>query len=551
MTERTDDALLLPSAFLRACRRWRRKSKVADSTGSDLTGGTLLLRTLILRRLLLRNVLKPDEKFVGILLPPSVAAVVVNAVMPLCGRVAVNLNYTASSEILNHCLHQAGIRHVITSRRFMEKVPLKLDAELVYLEDFKDRVSLGTSWLRVRGICLCPLAMLERRLGIDRLRKDDLLTVIFTSGSTGQPKGVMLSFGNVGSNVSAINEAVQLTEDDVICGILPFFHSLGFTVTLWAPLALDIKAAYHFSPLEAQAVGKLCDQHRVTILLSTPTFLRSYLKRIAPEHFASLDVVVAGAEKLPADLCDAFEQKYGVRPVEGYGTTELSPLVSVNIPPSRAPGNTHDGVREGSVGRPVPGVTAKIVHPETGADLPAGEAGLLLIAGPNVMQGYLGQPDLTAKVMRDGWYVTGDMAKLDADGFITITGRQSRFSKIGGEMVPHGRVEELLQRIISPDDQQLSVAVTAIPDERKGERLLVLHTHTDKTPEQITHELADAGLPNLWIPAADSFFEVPEIPVLGTGKLDLQGVKTMAADRFRQKSAGRKSVDPKSDKAAQ
>jgi acyl-[acyl-carrier-protein]-phospholipid O-acyltransferase/long-chain-fatty-acid--[acyl-carrier-protein] ligase len=546
VTERTDEAALLPSAFLRACRRWRRKSKVADSTGVDLTGGTLLLRTLVLRRLLLRHVLKGDEKFVGILLPPSVAAVVANAVMPLCGRVAVNLNYTASSDILNHCLHQAGIRHVITSKRFMEKVPLKLDAELVYLEDFKDRASLWDKLAGAFEAFACPLKVLERRLGIDRLKPDELLTVIFTSGSTGQPKGVMLSFGNVGSNVSAINQAVQLTEDDVICGILPFFHSLGFTVTLWAPLALDIKAAYHFSPLEAQAVGKLCDQHRVTIMLSTPTFLRSYLKRIAPEHFASLDVVVAGAEKLPADLCDAFEQKYGVRPVEGYGTTELSPLVSVNIPPSRALGNTNDGVREGSVGRPVPGVKAKVVHPETGADLPAGEAGLLLIAGPNVMQGYLNQPDLTAKVIRDGWYVTGDMAQLDADGFITITGRQSRFSKIGGEMVPHGRVEELLQRIIAGDDPQLAVAVTAVADERKGERLLVLHTHTDKSPEQITRELAEAGLPNLWVPAPDSFFEVEEIPVLGTGKLDLQGVKTVAAERFRLKTAGRKVAEPKS-----
>ncbi len=407
----------------------------------------------------------------------------------------------------------------------------------------------ATAWDKLAGAFeayVCPLSMLERRLGIDKLQANDLLTVIFTSGSTGQPKGVMLSFGNIGSNVAAINEVVQLTEDDVLCGILPFFHSLGFTVTLWAPLVLDIKAAYHFSPLEAQAVGKLCDQHRVTILLSTPTFLRSYMKRIAPEHFASLDVVVAGAEKLPVDLCDAFEQKYGVRPVEGYGTTELSPLVSVNVPPNRAAGNSRAGVKEGTVGRPVPGVTAKVVHPDTGAPLPVDEAGLLLIAGPNVMQGYLGQGELTAQVMRDGWYVTGDMARIDADGFITITGRQSRFSKIGGEMVPHGRVEELIQQIIAPGGQHLAAAVTAVADERKGERLLVLHTPTEKTPEQITRELTDAGLPNLWIPAPDGFFEVEAIPVLGTGKLDLQGVKTLATDLYRQKIAGRKGTGQKS-----
>jgi acyl-[acyl-carrier-protein]-phospholipid O-acyltransferase/long-chain-fatty-acid--[acyl-carrier-protein] ligase len=476
------------------------------------------------------------------LLPPSVPAVVVNAALPLCGRVPVNLNYTASAEILNHCLRQAGIRHVLTSRRFLEKVPLKLDAEMVLLEDFKERATAGDKVVGAFQAHVCPLGLLERHLGLNKLRPDDLLTVIFTSGSTGMPKGVMLSHGNIGANVTAIDQAVQLSEDDVLCGILPFFHSLGFTVTLWAPLALDIKAAYHFSPLEAQAVAKLCDQHRVTILLSTPTFLRSYLKRIAPEHFAALDVVVAGAEKLPKDLCDSFEQKFGVRPVEGYGTTELSPLVSVNTPPNRTPKNGRAGIKEGSVGRPVPGVSAKVVHPETGAPVPSGEAGLLLVSGPNVMQGYLGQPELTAQVMRDGWYVTGDMATIDADGFITITGRQSRFSKIGGEMVPHGRVEELLQQIVAPGGDHAAVAITAMNDERKGERLLVLHTHTDKTPEQLTRALADAGLPNLWIPGTDSFFEVEAIPVLGTGKLDLQGVKILAAERAHEKSAGRRGA---------
>ncbi len=531
MNERPGNLLLPPQAFVRAARRWRRKSKVADSTGADLTGGTLLLRTLVLRRILLREVLQADEKYVGVLLPPSVAAVVANAALTLSGRVAVNLNYTASAEILNHCLRQAGIRHVLTSRRFLEKMPLKLDAQMVPLEDFKDRATWVDKLAGGFDALVCPLGLLERRLGLDRLTADDLLTVIFTSGSTGQPKGVLLSCGNIGSNIQAIEQAVQLTPDDVLCGILPFFHSLGFTVTLWAPLALDIKVAYHFSPLEAQAVGKVCDQHHVTILLSTPTFLRSYLKRIAPEHFASLDVVVAGAERLPSDLCDAFEQKYGVRPVEGYGTTELSPLVSVNIPVNRSANHDSSGIKEGSVGRPVPGVSAKVVHPETGAPLGVDEAGLLLVTGPNVMLGYLGQPELTASVLRDGWYVTGDMAKIDADGFITITGRQSRFSKIGGEMVPHGRVEELIQQFLAPDGQHVASAVTAVADERKGERLIVLHTPTDKTPAQINTALADAGLPNLWIPGEDCYFEVEAIPVLGTGKLDLQGIKTLGAER--------------------
>ena len=366
----------LPRAFLRSCRRWRKRSKVADSTGVDLTGGQLSARTLVLRRILLREVLEPDERFVAILLPPSVAAVVANAVLTLTHRVAVNLNYTSSSEILNYCLGQCKIRKVLTSRRFLEKLDVQLDAELVFLEDFKDRATLGDKiggWVESQ----LPLGMLERRLGIDRLKHDDLLTVIFTSGSTGLPKGVMLSYGNIGANAWAIDQVVQLSPSDVLCGILPMFHSLGYTVTLWSALALDIKAAYHYSPLEAQQIGKLCHQHNVTIMLSTPTFLRSYLKRIAPEQFSELDVVVAGAEKLPVELCEAFEKKFGVRPVEGYGATELSPLVSVNVPPSRArqPG---EGLKEGTVGRPVPGVEVKVLDPDSGQEMPAGQPGMLL-----------------------------------------------------------------------------------------------------------------------------------------------------------------------------
>jgi acyl-[acyl-carrier-protein]-phospholipid O-acyltransferase/long-chain-fatty-acid--[acyl-carrier-protein] ligase len=314
--------------------------------------------------------------------------------------------------------------------------------------------------------------------------------------------------------------------------VLPFFHSFGFTVTLWSVLGLDVQGVYHYNPLDAKVIGKLCQEHHVTVLMTTATFLRTYLRRCQREEFATVDVVVAGAEKLPRELANVFEEKMGVRPVEGYGTTELSPLVSVNIPPSRAPRNGDNlGLKEGSVGRPVPGVSAKVIHAETGEDLGVDQPGLLLIKGPNVMQGYLNQPELTAEVIRDGWYVTGDVAFIDAEGFIHITGRKSRFSKIGGEMVPHIRIEEALQQILSPDEQKLTVAVTALPDERKGERLIVLHTALDKSPEQIVKELSAAGLPNLWIPAADAFYQVNEIPVLGTGKLDLQAVKQLAQEK--------------------
>jgi acyl-[acyl-carrier-protein]-phospholipid O-acyltransferase/long-chain-fatty-acid--[acyl-carrier-protein] ligase len=284
--------------------------------------------------------------------------------------------------------------------------------------------------------------------------------------------------------------------------------------------------------LDAQQVGKLTGKYKGTILFAAPTFLRGYVRRCDPAEMKTLDVVVAGAEKLPRDLTDAFEKRFGVRPIEGYGCTELSPVVAVNIPASRSPTGDATGVREGTVGRPLPGVHAKVVDPDTGESLPKSQAGMLLIRGPNVMKGYLNKPDLTAEVIRDGWYTTGDLAVLHDDGFIEITGRESRFSKIGGEMVPHIRIEETLSRVIGAGEDELKVAVTAIPDERKGERLIVLHTRLDKSPDQICRELAATGLPNLWIPSPDSFVEVEQIPVLGTGKFDLKGIKEKAMQRF-------------------
>ena len=534
VTGRKQRAMVLPRLMIRKCRKAMFRWKIADSSDQSLTGGQILMRSLILRRLLLREVLAPvrEEKYVGVLLPPSNGAVLVNAALTLAGRVACNLNYTVSAEVMNKCIAKAGIKHVLTSKRVMDKLGMKINAEIILLEDFKARVTKADKLLGASMAYAMPAAALDRMLGLHRMSGDDELTVIFTSGSTGDPKGVMLTHHNVGSNVEAIDQAVHLRHDDTVLGIVPFFHSLGFTVTLWTILGLDVRCAYHFSPLEAQQVGKLAKKWDATVLLATPTFLRNYLRRCDPEDFNRLEVVVAGAEKLPIPLCEAFEEKFGVRPVEGYGTTELSPLVSVNIPPSRSQSNEVDA-KEGTVGRPVAGVAAKIVDPESFADLPVESAGMLLVKGPNVMKGYLNEPDKTAEAIRDGWYVTGDIAKIDKHGFIEITGRLSRFSKIGGEMVPHLIIEEAIQKFVQGANQdELLIVVTSVPDEAKGERLIVVHKSMPKTPREICDHLKSTGLPNLWIPGADSFMEVDEIPVLGTGKLDLKRLADVAKARF-------------------
>lgn len=523
--------IIVPRAFLRQCRKQMFQRKIADSTGVEMTGGSLLMRTLIFRRLLLREVLAPDEKFLGLLVPPSAGGVLANAATTLSRRVAVNLNYTVSSDTLNYCIAQCGIRHVLTSRRFMERFNFKLDAELVYLEDLREKVTTADKLAAAFQAYALPSSILERWIGLHTIDPDELFTIIYTSGSTGQPKGVMLSYKNVGTNAAGIEDILQLDEHDMVMGILPLFHSFGFTVALWSVLALGPRGCYHFSPLDAKVIGKMCKDYKVTILITTPTFLRSDMRRCTPEEFSSLELVVTGAEKLPNDLCAAFEERFNIRPSEGYGTTELSPIVSVNVPPNRAVGGDTTQNRLGTVGQPIPGVSAKTIDHETGRDLPQGETGMLLIKGPNVMQGYFKMSEQTAKVMRDGWYVTGDMGRVDDDGFIHITGRLSRFSKIGGEMVPHIRVEELLQKIFSDDEEKLAVAVTSVPDPKKGERLIVFHLPSDKPIDQVLKELSDKGLPNLWIPDKEGFIQVDEIPVLGTGKLDLQGLRNLVEER--------------------
>lgn len=524
--------------FVKVCKRQRNESKVADTLGGNEKGGMVLTRALILRRLLRKFALSSDEKNVGILIPPTVGGAITNLALALDKRVAINLNYSLSNELINHCIREAGIKHVLTTRQVMEKFShFDLDCELIYLDDFKEKVTGADKGIGFFMANILPAGILCSILGLNSIKADDLMTIVFTSGSTGVPKGVMLSHQNILADVRGFEKAAQFRDGDVLVGILPFFHSFGYTITFWGAMMCNIKGAYHINPLDAKQVGKLVKRHKGTILMSTPTFLRSYMRRCKPEQFATLDTVVTGAERLPPELADQYEEKFGVRPVEGYGITELSPAVSANIPAARRRGDFQVEAKEGSVGRPIANVTVKVCDLDTNEELPVGESGMLWVSGPIVMLGYLNKEEATKEVIVDGWFKTGDMAKLDEDGFITITGRLSRFSKIGGEMVPHLKVEEVLSKLLdqTPDDDAddiLHVAVTAVPDVKKGERLVVLYTVDHKTPDEMRQALTDAGLPNIFIPSADSFHKVDSLPVLGTGKLDLRGIKDTAKEIY-------------------
>ena len=510
---------------------------LSDSTGASLTGRQTLLRALVLRRLL-RHAIAPDERNVGILLPPTVAAAVTNLALALDRRVAVNLNYSLSQELIRYSVKEAGLRHVIASRAFLERMPIDLgEVEVILLEDLAKEASpidKGVAALQV----FLPLPLLERVLGIDAIPEDDLMTIIFTSGSTGRPKGVMLPWRSIEANKGMVDALLRLRSDDVMLGVLPFFHTFGYTITLWGMLATGVGAVYHTNPLEARVISRLIREHGVTILLGTPTLLRAYMRRLSPEDFAPVEIVGTGSERLPQAVADEFESKFGIRPFQGYGATELGPIVSANVPAARALGDPSAVLREGTVGRPAQGVHVEVRDPETGAVLGTGERGVLWVTGPHVMLGYLNQPQLTDAVLQDGWYNTGDIVTIDEDGFISIVGRQSRFAKVGGEQVPFAAIEEVLAALTGgSEDGAPRAVVTAVPDEATGERLVVVHTTLEQSPDELVKGLAEAGLPRLFIPAPVDFHQIDTMPLIGIGKVDLEAINSFA----RQAAAARQS----------
>ncbi|MDZ4774200.1 MAG: acyl-[ACP]--phospholipid O-acyltransferase [Planctomycetota bacterium] len=514
--------------FLRSVRAHPSRRAVYDAQGGHLSRAKLAAAAIVFGRLFRGR--WNEEKAIGILLPPSIASTALNIACALSGKPSVNLNYTAGRAGLDSASKQAQLKRVITSRAFIEKGKIETpsEVELIYLEDERAKIG-GLDKLRaLMAARWANVARIERSCGATREpRLDDVVTIIFSSGSTGEPKGVPLTHMNLAANTAGIAQVFSSGSNEGLLGILPTFHSFGY-MAMWFALNHGVFLACHPNPLDAPAVGELVEKHRLTLMICTPTFLGIYLRRVPPAQFGSLRVVMAGAEKLNERVASAFEDRFGLRPIEGYGTTECSPAVAVSTPTVRRAGVHQPGSKKGSVGQALPGVTLAIVDPDTFAPLPAETPGMLLVKGANVMSGYLNRPDLTAKVLRDGWYVTGDIAMLDDEGFLRITDRLSRFSKIGGEMVPHGRVEEALHQAAGSD---LPVfAVTALPDEKKGERLAVLTTLDLAKLPPILEALAKSGLPNLFLPRIDAFVKVEALPLLGTGKLDLKRVKQIAAE---------------------
>ena len=475
-----------------------------------------------------KNLLERFEgqaQHIGILLPASVGGALANLAISFTGRIPVNINFRAGSDHIASAVSQAKIRWIVTARAMPLPDGIPASIRVLYVEELLRSVTKRQrleAYLRARFL---PQRFL---LNQTTSNSDDTAAILFTSGSTRAPKGVCLSHRNILSNAESFGSVLNAQTEDKVCGTLPFFHSFGFTATLWCPLINGISTTYHNNPLDTRRVGQLVQEERATILLSTPTFLNAYQRRVTSDQFASLRWVFSSAERLSEELADSFEEKYGIRPLQGYGATELSPITTISLPNHTIDGLHEIGSKPGSVGRAIPGVALQIIDPESKTAKQTGERGLIRVKGPNTMQGYLHQPELTANALEDGWYNTGDIGYLDADGFLFITDRIARFAKLGGEMVPLGGVEEALSSAIGVDATH--IAVTAIPDTSKGERLIVLVSEPIPETELLRQQLLNLPLPNLWKPDLQAFIHVPEIPLLATGKRDYGRIRNMAED---------------------
>jgi len=496
---------------------------------SELSRAKLLGAAAALSRFLRKEF--SDERM-AIVLPASKGSMVANLAVALAGKVPVDLNFTMGRAANESACGRAKLRVAISATQFMERVKdFPWPEHMLKLDEIMPRMKRQIFFWWTMSILL-PARLLARLLQIPKKGGHDEALLLFTSGSSGEPKGVVLSHRNIAGNVSQFRDLLDAKKDDAILASLPFFHSFGSTVTLWYPLVEGVRIVTYPNPLEVAKNAALVEKYKLTLLLATPTFLRGYLRKAEPDQLRSLRLVITGAEKLPLDLAKAFEERFEQRVFEGYGLTETAPVVSVNLPepqPTKPGEQVQPSSRLGSVGKMAPGIAAEIREPETDRKLSLHETGMLWLRGPNIFEGYLNDPERTADVLRDGWFKTGDIGRFDEDGFLYIEGRLSRFSKIGGEMVPHEAIEQKIIDLLelSGKDERI-IAIVGVTDEAKGE-VVVLLSAIDVDIAQLRDKLRDAGVPNLWIPKRVQ--RVESIPVLASGKLDLKKCQELANEK--------------------
>ncbi len=521
--------------FLAMAKRRGGEFCVADSTGAKLGSVKFAAVTKTFSKEI--DKLSKGEQNIGIIMPSSVGGAIINMATLVCGKTIVNLNYTANKKSIESAINAANIKTIYTSKQFITKLKAKgMDIEdalkganIIFIEDIKEGIKKSDVIKNILILKIVPISLIKR-LWLKRVDPIDTAAILFSSGSEGKPKGIELSHQNFMGNIKQFGNVLNFKSDDVILASLPLFHVFGLTVTLLAPLIEGVPFVAQPDPTDAEGVGKLVAKYKATLLFGTSTFFRIYAKnrKLLPLMFESVRFVVGGAEKVTNDVREAFKKKFGLEIYEAYGATEATPGISANIPDvlNTDYWSVQIGQKRGSVGMPFPGSACKIVDPESFEELEAGEDGMIIVGGPQVMKGYLNDVKKTdeAIIQKDGkrWYITGDKGHIDDDGFLTIVDRYSRFAKIGGEMVSLGAVEEEIRKVL-PED--IDIVASSVEDSKKGEKVVLLY-HGDIDEKELRQRIKDSSLNPLMYPSA--YFYLEEMPKLGSGKTDLKKAKKIA-----------------------
>lgn len=479
------------------------KTAIIDITRAEqYTYKQVLIASYLLSRQIKKSC--PHER-VGMMIPVSAGAVITKLAILMAGKTPAMINYsTGAMKNCDYARVKTGLKHIITSHALLQRLGLQSDPQMLMIESLLGSLTL---WQKLSGVI--QLRRIAKKVAHSSADHDAV--ILFTSGSEKEPKVVPLTHANIGSNYLAIRQALELFPEDRFVSVLPFFHVFGMTTSLWTPLLVGGTIITHANPLDYKTVVKSIREHRATCLFATPVFFHGYNMTAKPGDFQSLRILVAGGDKLPVELYNQYLANHRLAILEGYGTTELSPVVSVNRVGHH---------KLGSIGLPLDGVEVKITSIETGEELPFGQEGKLWVKGPNVMRGYLDDDNASAQVLRDGWYDTGDIALIDRDGFIFHRGRFKRFVKIAGEMVSLVAIEEAVRPFVSPDTLLCAVA---IEHPSKGAEIGLAYNQelaSDDLKQKLSKVLTPLMLPK-------HYFYLPEIPILASGKVNFRQVEQL------------------------
>jgi len=503
--------MILHHAFVETAKAQGDKLAIVDrTTDTRISYNRALIASLILAK----KFRKYPENYIGIMLPTSAGCMLSTLGVVMAGKVPVMINYsTGAAENCEYAQNKCGFKTIITARALIERIGCRVVPGMIYVEDLLKKVTL-TDKLTAAIKAKMPAQMIIR--SFPKTQPDDNVVILFTSGSEKEPKAVQLTHRNIGSNIIDVLKVFDLTPKDVLFCILPLFHVFGYNVNFWLPLIVGMTAVTYANPLDFRKIPGIAREEKVTMIAATPAFFAGYLRESKPGDFATVRIMVPGADKTPDWLREEFKKKHNIDLLEGYGCTETSPVIAVN---------TFTANRPGSVGKPLPSVQVKIVDIETGKELPPGKEGKILVKGDLVMKGYFDDVEETSLRLRDGWYDTGDMGLLDEDGFLWHRGRLKRFVKIGGEMVSLVKTESVLEKFLP---EGVGCCVVEIPDAIKGARIVA--AVTKKINENEILKKMATKLPPIALPK--QFIVIPELPKMGSGKIDFRTVANLAREKL-------------------